>query len=60
MEYQEMVFKKEMVWAQVRSHQSPLTHVIRTDILSIIETLIQLFIQTNTPTKDESRLLRGD
>ena len=60
MEYQERVFQ---IQAEVRSHQtlnrSPVTHV-RPDILSIIETLIQLFIQTTTPTKDESRLLHGD
>ena len=56
MEYQEMVFQ---IRAHVRVHQDHVTHA-RPDILSVIENLIQLFIRTSTPTKDESQLLHGD
>ena len=51
-----MVFQ---IRAHVRVHQGHVTHV-HPEIPSVIENLIQLFIRTSTPTKDESRLLHGD
>ena len=54
MEYQEWVFE-----SHVRSYQGHVAHV-RPDIPSVIENLIQLFIRTSTPIKDESQLLLGD